>query len=130
MNQHRPPLVVHVIHSLSVGGLENGLVNLINHMSAQRFRHAIVCLTGYDDFALRIKRDDVSLFALDKRPGKDLDLYRRCWRVFRELRPDIVHTRNLATLEMQIPARLAGVSARVHGEHGRGAEDPDGLNRK
>jgi hypothetical protein len=26
------PLVAHVIHRLDVGGMENGLVNLINHM--------------------------------------------------------------------------------------------------
>ena len=25
------PLIVHVIHQLDMGGLENGLVNLINH---------------------------------------------------------------------------------------------------
>src|SRR5207344_2209514 len=36
-----PPLVAHLIHRLDVGGLENGLVNLINHMPAERYRHAI-----------------------------------------------------------------------------------------
>ena len=37
-----PPLVAHIIHRLAVGGLETGLVNLINHMSPARYRHAIV----------------------------------------------------------------------------------------
>ena len=36
-----PPLVLHVIHHLVIGGMENGLVNLINRMPAQRFRHAV-----------------------------------------------------------------------------------------
>ena len=35
------PLIVHVIHRLAVGGLENGLVNLINRMPADRYRHAM-----------------------------------------------------------------------------------------
>ncbi len=129
-NQKQPPLIAHVIYALSIGGLENGLVNIINRMPSDRYRHAIVCLSGYDDFAERIEQNNVSLFSLDKRPGKDLDLYRRCFLLLRRLRPDIVHTRNLAALEMQIPACFAGISARVHGEHGWGAEDPDGSNRK
>ncbi|MDP3613315.1 MAG: glycosyltransferase, partial [Rubrivivax sp.] len=47
----------------------------------------------------------------------------------RELRPAIVHTRNLAALEMQAPAWAARVPGRVHGEHGRDADDVDGTNR-
>ena len=57
-------------------------------------------------------------------------LYPQLFRLFRELRPAIVHTRNLAALEASVPATLAGVPARVHGEHGRDMEDLDGLNRK
>ena len=38
------PLVVHVVHSLETGGLENGVVNLVN-TAGERFRHAVICLT-------------------------------------------------------------------------------------
>ena len=38
------PLVLHVIHHLTTGGLENGLVNLINTMPGTAFRHAIACV--------------------------------------------------------------------------------------
>ncbi|HEY6043572.1 MAG TPA: sugar transferase, partial [Nitrosospira sp.] len=65
----RPPLIVHVIHHLGVGGLENGLVNLINHLPSERYRHAIICLKGYSDFRRRIVRDDVEIVALNKREG-------------------------------------------------------------
>jgi sugar transferase (PEP-CTERM/EpsH1 system associated) len=50
--------------------------------------------------------------------------------VLRGLQPDIVHTRNLAALEGQIPALLARGAARVHGEHGRDVFDLHGANRK
>lgn len=113
------PLVAHLVHRFDVGGLENGLVNLINHMPAERYRHAIISLTDVDPaFRRRIQRADVQVHALHKRAGHDWGLYRRCWSLLRRLRPAIVHTRNLATLEMQVPALLAGVRARVHGEHG------------
>ncbi|WP_019623922.1 TIGR03088 family PEP-CTERM/XrtA system glycosyltransferase [Thioalkalivibrio thiocyanoxidans] len=124
------PCVAHVIHRLDVGGMENGLVNLLNHMPAERYRHAIICMTDYTRFSERLQRDDVGLHALQKREGKDLGVHRRLWRLLRELRPAIVHTRNLATLEAQITATLAGVRTRVHGEHGWDVADLDGSRDK
>lgn len=129
MSEPSPPLVVHVVHRLAVGGLENGVVNLVNHMPAARFRQAIVCLAGFDPaFRSRITRPDVEVVSLDKRPGKDFGAYGRMWRVLRRLRPDVVHTRNLGTIDMQWVAAAAGVRARVHGEHGWEASDPAGID--
>ncbi|TAN79301.1 MAG: TIGR03088 family PEP-CTERM/XrtA system glycosyltransferase, partial [Gallionella sp.] len=124
------PLVVHVIYSLGVGGLENGLVNLINNMPRDRYRHAIVCLHSYTDFAKRIQGSDVHVYSLDKKPGKDPGLYVRLGRLLRQLKPDIVHTRNLAALEGQVVAALAVPARRVHGEHGRDVFDVAGRNVK
>ena len=126
----RRPLIVHVVHHLSVGGLENGLVNLINWLPQSDYRHAIVCLTDYSDFKDRIKNPNVDIYALHKPPGKGLRIYLDLWRLFRRLQPDVVHTRNIATLEAQLPALLAGVRFRVHGEHGRDSRDIDGKNTK
>ncbi len=124
------PLIVHVVHHLTVGGLENGLVNLVNRLQPAAYRHAIVCLTDYSDFRNRIKNPNVDVYALHKRPGKDMKIYLDLWRLFRRLKPDVVHTRNIATLEAQLPALLAGVPHRVHGEHGRDSRDIDGGNAK
>ena len=126
----RPPHIVHVVFRLDVGGLENGLVNLINHMPEDRFRHSIVCLTRCTAFRERISRSGVAVYELNKQPGKDPAVYFRLWRLLRELAPDIVHTRNMATLEAQVPAWLAGVRGRVHGEHGRDMPDLYGRNAK
>ncbi len=128
-----PPLllVAHVIHRLDVGGLENGLVNIINHMPEGRYRHAIICMTDYNPaFRARIKRGDVECYALHKREGKDPGIYFRLWRLFKHLRPAIVHTRNLSALEAQLPAALAGVHGRIQSEHGRDVHDIDGRNLK
>ena len=122
--------VAHVIYRLAIGGLENGLVNLINRLPAEKFRHTVICLTDYTDFRARIDRSDVEVVALRKRPGNDIRMLVRLWSLFRELGPDIVHTRNLAALEASVPAWLAGVPIRVHGEHGRDMEDLEGKSRK
>jgi sugar transferase (PEP-CTERM/EpsH1 system associated) len=118
------------MHRFDVGGLENGVVNLINHMPADAYRHAILALTEVTDFRQRIKRDDVQFISLVKRPGHLLRYYPRLYRLFRELRPAIVHSRNLAALEVSVPAWAAGVPLRIHGEHGRDVGDLDGANRK
>ncbi len=129
MNDARP-LVLHVVHGFSVGGLENGVVNLINRLPAERWRHAVLALTEVDpSFARRVERDDVRFVSLRKPPGQGLRELPKLWRIFRELCPSVVHTRNLAALEAQLPAWLAGVPARVHGEHGRDMADLHLTNR-
>jgi len=125
------PLIVHVVYSFSVGGLENGLVNLLNRMPAQRWRHAVVSLTRISGrFAERVQRSDVEFIELDKRPGHLVRDYPRLYRLFRRLRPAVVHTRNLAALEAVVPAWAAGIPVRIHGEHGWNLADPDGKRRR
>ena len=122
------PLVAHVVYRFDTGGLENGIVNLINHMPTSAYRHLVVALTEVvPGFARRIERDDVKFIALHKPPGHGAKLYPQLFRLFREQRPAIVHTRNLAALECQVPAALAGVPVRIHGEHGRDVGDLDGT---
>ena len=127
---HRPPLVAHIIYALGTGGLENGLVNIINRSPPGRYRHVIICLTTADAFAERLTVPDVEVIELHKRPGHDLAMYLRLWRTLRRLHPDIVHTRNLAALETQILGLFLPRCKRVHGEHGRDVSDLDGSNRK
>ena len=125
------PLVVHVVYRFAVGGLENGLVNLVNRLPETAWRHAIVALTEVEDgFRARIRRDDVDCIALHKPPGHAFRLFPALYRLFRDLRPSIVHTRNLAALETLVPAWAAGVPVRIHGEHGRDVNDVDGSNRR
>lgn len=127
----RRPLVMHIVYSFDVGGLENGVVNLINRMSAGAFRHTVVALTHcVEAFCRRITRDDIEFISLTKAPGHGVQLYPRLFRLFAERRPAVVHTRNLAALEAVVPARAAGVPVRIHGEHGWDSSDPQGQRRK
>lgn len=125
------PLIIHIVYSFDVGGLENGIVNLINRMPAERFRHMIVALAHCSpSFCQRIQRRDVEFVSINKGAGHGFKLYPQIYRMLRELKPAVVHTRNLAALEMVVPAWLAGVPLRLHGEHGWDNSDPDGRSRK
>lgn len=112
------PLVVHVIHHLVVGGLENGLVNILNTMPPSAYRHTVLCIEGYSDFRLRITRPDVEVVALHRSRIGTWALRRALYAHFRRLRPAIVHSRAMSGLDALLPAACAGVRHRIHGEHG------------
>jgi sugar transferase (PEP-CTERM/EpsH1 system associated) len=131
MNTPDPrPLIAHIMFRFDYGGLENGVVNVVNGLPEQSFRHVIIALTEASDFKQRLKRADVPVYTLNKKPGKDPSAYFRLYSLLRKLRPTVVHTRNLATIEGALIARLAGVPLRIHGEHGWDVYDPDGSNKK
>ncbi len=117
-SDHLSPMVVHIIYSLETGGLENGLVYLINRTPSHLFRHTIICLHQSGNFAKRFQQP-VPIYSMHKRPGTDPGMYLRLFRLLHELRPAIVHTYNIAALAT-VPCSLFihGVR-RIHVEHGR-----------
>ena len=127
----RPLLIAHVVHRFDIGGLENGVVNLINRLPESTWRHAVVALTDVSSaFTQRVQRQDVQYVSLRKPPGHLWKVYPRLARTLRALQPAVVHTRNLAALEAVVPAWGVGVPVRIHGEHGRDARDPNGTRRR
>lgn len=120
------PLVMHVVYRFDTGGLENGVVNLINHLPA--FRHAVVAVTEITAFKERVKAPGTQFIALNKPPGQGFWLYPRVYRLLRELCPAVVHTRNLGAMEFQWPAWAARVPLRVHSEHGWDINDLGGVS--
>jgi sugar transferase (PEP-CTERM/EpsH1 system associated) len=129
-NVNEAPLVVHLIYRLDFGGLENLMVERINRMPAEAYRHAVVCLTGYTDFAKKITRPGVDLYSLDKQSGLSLGTHVALWKLLRKLKPAVLHSYNLSAIEYAPAALLAGVPVRVNGAHGRDAADPQGRNPK
>jgi sugar transferase (PEP-CTERM/EpsH1 system associated) len=124
------PLIAHIVFSLDYGGLENGVINVVNGLDAESFRHAIISLTTVRDIRNRIRREDVQIHALEKRPGKDPATYLRLFGLLRHLRPSVVHSRNIGTIDSVPVARFAGVPCCIHGEHGWDVFDPGGTRRK
>src|SRR5215831_865701 len=122
-----PPLILHAIHHLVTGGMENGLVNLINHLPADRYRHAIACIEDFSDFRTRIRREDVEVFALHRSRIGASGVRREIYRLCRRLRPALVHSRNQSGLDALLPARLAGVRS---SEHGWDVDNLDGRRWK
>lgn len=121
--------ICHVVYSLHIGGLERVLINCVNRLPAD-IQHTVICLTDYSSEFRALLPERVEIVTLNKRPGHDWRLYQRFYHCVQKVRPDIVHTYNLATLEMQWVAWFARVNTRIHAEHGRDIYDPNGSNKK
>ncbi len=115
--------VVYLLHSLGRGGTENGVVNLLNRMDHDRFRFTIALVQRERSMLERVERAGVDVVTVGKRWGNDPLFPIKLTQLFRKLKPDLVHTRGFACIEGIPAARLAGVPAIVHSEHGRDVDE-------
>ena len=106
------------------------LAECINRMPADRYRHAVVCLSGFTDYAEKITKPGVEFYSLDKPPGAGLASHAKLWKLLRKLRPVVLHTYNVSTIEYNATAFLAGVPVRVHAEHGLDSVEIGGKHAK
>jgi sugar transferase (PEP-CTERM/EpsH1 system associated) len=105
--------------SLKPGGLENGVVNVVNGLDAGQFRSSVCCLQSAGEFAARIN-GTAEVVEMGLRPGNDWLMPLRLAKLLRSLRVDILHTRNAEPFFYGMAAAwLAGVPVVIHSEHGR-----------
>lgn len=115
--------IQHILLSLQPGGLENGVVNVANRLTADRFRSSICCLKQAGEFLPRVN-PSVPVHEMGWRGGNDPWLPFRLACLFRETHPDVVHTRNAESFYYGfLGAKLAGIKSIVHSEHGRTFND-------
>ena len=124
----RPIKVLHILHAFSHGGLENGIVNIING-SPPDIEHELCLLTTADEFIHRLRKP-VRYYQLHKGPGNSLTTVLELRRFIRQSGANIVHTRNWGAFDGIIAACLCPGIALLHGEHGRDISDTQGRNRR
>ena len=126
----KPHLVVHLVYSFGHGGLQTLLAQCIDRLPAAQYRHAVVCLTKKTENSAIVGRADTVFYELGKPPGNDLSTHVKLWKLLRQLRPAVVHTYNVGTLEYSLTATLAGVPVRIHAEHGRDSVEINGKHAR
>jgi len=109
---------MHVVYSLEPGGMEFGVVKLVNGLDRSRV-YSSVCATTPGGRLRSLIAAHVPVFEMGRRRGNDPRLVWQLFRLFRRERPHVVHTHAWGTLvEGLAAARLARVPVVVHGEHG------------
>jgi sugar transferase (PEP-CTERM/EpsH1 system associated) len=121
--------VGHTIYAFKDGGMEQGLLNIINHGDASRFRHVVLCLTEAGAFTSRLRAPACRVVELHKRDGNDCRLPGRIAGAVRQHGVNILHARGWPTLvETALAARLVGVRSTVYGFHGKTLEELRGTS--
>jgi sugar transferase (PEP-CTERM/EpsH1 system associated) len=111
----KPIRIMHVVDSLGKGGLENGLVNLIERLDPDYFEHVVLAIRRLGPNADRLPKDRVRVMCL----GTNSSIQTAALvRAIREIKPDIVHSRNWAAVEAVMAGRWTRSCAVVHSEHG------------
>lgn len=108
---------MHVVDHLGKGGLENGLVNLINGLDPARFEHVVYAMRQLGPNADRLP-ESVRVVCLGKRDSDFPVQLPRLVRDIRSVDPHIVHSRNWAGVEAVAAAHWVRSCAAVHSEHG------------
>lgn len=124
------PLVAHLIHSAGCGGLQTVLTECIKRLPEDKYRHAVFVLTGKAEGGAITAQASTILYELNKPPGNDMSTHLRMWTLLRRLRPSILHTYNVGTIEYSVTAMLAGVAVRIHAEHGRDSVEINGEHSR
>jgi len=102
--------VVYLVHSLSVGGAEDMLLNLVRHLPS-RFEPMVCCINNAGPIGEEVRRTGRPISVLELTPG-----WRRPWhfaglrRYLRDVKPAIVHT---FLLTASLYGRLAAMLERV-----------------
>ncbi|MBV1880909.1 MAG: glycosyltransferase [Pseudomonadales bacterium] len=111
--------VLHVVQSLETGGLENGIVNLINMSDSNQFKVDVLCLRKKGDLAKRVTNTNSEIF-FDGNGEESISVaIKKVFSICRERQYHIIHTHGWATM---LPGYVGGKLARtpviMNGEHG------------
>jgi sugar transferase (PEP-CTERM/EpsH1 system associated) len=114
-----PIRILHVVDSWAVGGLQNGLTNLIERMDITHFENVVCAMRPVDSTnAQRVPAGRTRVICLSNEESNRRFQAPALNRKIREVNPDIVHTRNWGTFEALLCARVVSGCSLVHSEHG------------
>jgi glycosyltransferase involved in cell wall biosynthesis len=115
-----PIRVMHLVETLGVGGMENGIVNLANRFNPDEVTCTVCCFTTKGPWADRITNPRATVLELGYGPGRNLGAIPRFARLMRQTGVDILHCHGWGDRSFVglLAARLARTPRCINGEHG------------
>ena len=123
-NMNKKITIAHVVYSFGTGGIENGIVNIINNINREKYFHVICCLTKTGNFENRLLFNNYIIYSLNKKEGNDISIPIKLIKIFKSHGIDIAHLRGWPTLvEGVFAATIARTRSIIYGFHGKTAND-------
>ena len=115
---------LHIVDILGLAGLEQVVIRICNKLDKTEFSCSICAINGIRDDAKCLLNDDVSVYSLARCKNefaRILELY----KIIQAEKIDVLHSHNWGTFPVAfMAAKLSGVKAVFHTEHGRNSLDP------
>jgi glycosyltransferase involved in cell wall biosynthesis len=112
--------VMHVVLSLDVGGLERVVLSLISRAASLGQIPSVLCLERRGDLADECEKLGAPVHCVNKPPGLRMGIVAPIADHLRQIRPDVIHTHQIAALLYAGRAsRRGGIGTVVHTEHGK-----------
>ena len=123
--------ILQIIPYFCFGGAETLCENLSYALRNQG--HDVVVVSLYNEhtpIARRMEAAGIKIRYLDKKLGLDLSMVPKLRRIFREEKPDVVHTHLDVIKYATLAAKLAGVPQCVHTVHNLAEKEAEGRAQK
>lgn len=123
--------ILQIIPYFCFGGAETLCENLSYALRNQG--HDVVVVSLYNEhtpIARRMEAAGIKIRYLDKKLGLDLSMVPKLRRIFREEKPDVVHTHLDVIKYATLAAKLAGVPQCVHTVHNLAEKEAEGRTQK
>jgi len=123
--------VLHIIPNFGPGGAERLLVNLLEEFDHERFDVAAVSLYPETGTILEreIREKGLKVYYLNKHKGPDLRMIGELRRIFRDFRPDVVHTHLSVLRYTLLPAFFCRILVKVHTVHNVAQKEVDWVGK-
>ena len=115
--------IIHILYSFDIGGLETGIVNLVNKMDSNKFSHSICIFSRSIGSLEKIKNKNIKIFIVNRKFRHDPTVIFRLVSLLKRENPDLVRTYNWSGMEGIAAATLVGIKHIIHSEHGFNLEE-------
>ena len=110
--------VIQVMPNFALAGAEIMCENLIYELRRQGIE--VIAVSFFNErtaITERLEKNEVKIIYLGKKPAWDFSIIKKLRKVFKQEKPDVIHTNRYAPIYAIPAAILAGVKCRVHIVH-------------
>lgn len=126
--------VMELIPTLGAGGAEHFVLDLCRYLDKDRFEVLLVSFFSPEKSAPMyldlIEKKHIRCIFLNKKEGMDLSMFQKLTRLFRQERPDVVHSNLYTAVYSMMPARRCKVPCCVHTVHTLAEKEMPALYQK
>ena len=121
--KERPIRLMHVVEHLGLGGMEYGVIKLVNRLNPRLVTPMICTLSIQAESTRGLLHPHIPVFEFRKYQGYDRSVILKLVRLLRHQSVDILHSHNWTTMFYAVvAAAIARTPILIHGEHGREAQ--------